>query len=114
MPLLRITTNKTIENEKLSELFKYASATVAEMLGKPETYVMVDFVFNPNMLFGGTTLSLAYLELKSIGLPSERTGDFSNILCKLMQEQLHIQEDRVYIEFSAAERHLWGWNASTF
>ncbi|MES9979986.1 MAG: phenylpyruvate tautomerase MIF-related protein, partial [Candidatus Thiodiazotropha sp. 6PLUC5] len=104
MPLLRITTNQTIEEDKLSELLKLASATVADMLGKPETYVMVDFVFNPNMLFAGTTASLAYLELKSIGLPNDRTGDFSNILCKLMLQQLHIPEDRVYIEFSAAER----------
>ena len=114
MPLLRITTNHSIEDEKLPELLKHASTTVAEMLGKPENYVMVDFVFNPNMMFGGSTDTLAYLELKSIGLPSDLTADFSNILCKLMQEQLDIPIERTYIEFSAAERHLWGWNSSTF
>lgn len=114
MPLLRITTNRAVEEELLSELLKRASATVAEMLGKPERYVMVDLVYNPNMMFSGTTANLAYLELKSIGLPSDRTGDFSSLLCKLIQQQLHIPEDRVYIEFSSAERHLWGWNSTTF
>ncbi|MCW4293115.1 MAG: phenylpyruvate tautomerase MIF-related protein [Candidatus Thiodiazotropha taylori] len=52
--------------------------------------------------------------MKSIGLPVDRTGDFSKLLCLLMQKQLQISEERVYIEFSSAERHLWGWNSATF
>ena len=114
MPLLRITTNKPVDQDQLPELLKQASTDVAGMLGKPERYVMVDFVFNPHMLFAGTSAALAYLELKSIGLPGERTGEFSEALCQLMQQQLHIPAERVYIEFSAAERHLWGWNSGTF
>jgi phenylpyruvate tautomerase PptA (4-oxalocrotonate tautomerase family) len=114
MPLLRITTNQSVDQDDLPALLKHASTSAAEMLGKPERYVMVDFVFNPHMLFSGTSASLAYLELKSIGLPGDRTGDFSRVLCELIEEQLHIPADRVYIEFSSAERHLWGWNAATF
>jgi phenylpyruvate tautomerase PptA (4-oxalocrotonate tautomerase family) len=95
-------------------VLKIASATVAEMLGKPERYVMVDFVHNPNMIFSGTSAITAYLELKSIGLPEDRTWDFSKSLCQLMQQQLYIPEERVYIEFSSAERHMWGWNSATF
>ncbi len=114
MPLLRITTNQAVDDERLKELLKIASATVAEMLGKPERYVMVDFVHNPRMIFSGSSAATAYLELKSIGLPVDRTGDFPKLLCLLMQRQLHIPEERVYIEFSSAERHLWGWNSATF
>ncbi|MCG8018118.1 MAG: phenylpyruvate tautomerase MIF-related protein [Candidatus Thiodiazotropha sp. 'RUGA'] len=114
MPLLRITTNRTVDDEQVKELLKIASATVAEMLGKAERYVMVDFVYNPHMIFSGNSANTAYLELKSIGLPVDRTGDFSKLLCLLMQKQLQITEERVYIEFSSAERHLWGWNSATF
>jgi phenylpyruvate tautomerase PptA (4-oxalocrotonate tautomerase family) len=114
MPLLRITTNQSVDDEKLKALLKIASATVAEMLGKPERYVMVDFVHNPHMIFSGTSATTAYLELKSIGLPVDRTGDFSKLLCQLMQQQMQIPEERIYIEFSSAERHLWGWNSATF
>ncbi|MEW8510880.1 MAG: hypothetical protein AB2608_08600 [Candidatus Thiodiazotropha sp.] len=32
----------------------------------------------------------------------------------MMEQQLAIPAERVYIEFSSAERHLWGWNATTF
>jgi phenylpyruvate tautomerase PptA (4-oxalocrotonate tautomerase family) len=114
MPLLRITTNQTVDDELLKTVLKSASTTVADMLGKPERYVMVNIVHNPHMIFSGSSDPTAYLELKSIGLPVDRTGDFSNQLCQLIQQQLQIPEERVYIEFSSAERHLWGWNSTTF
>ncbi|MCU7930435.1 MAG: hypothetical protein KZQ90_06515 [Candidatus Thiodiazotropha sp. (ex Codakia rugifera)] len=114
MPLLKITTNQVIDPDDLTSFIKLASETVAKMLGKPEGYVMVSLETNPHMLFAGTPAALAYLELKSIGLPAQKTTEFSQCLCELIQQQLDIPKQRVYIEFSNAERHLWGWNAGTF
>jgi phenylpyruvate tautomerase len=114
MPLLKITTNQEIPAEQQTVLLKTASENIANMLGKPERYVMVVVETNPAMCFAGETTPLAYLELKSIGLPADRTSEFSNFLCELMAAQLQIPADRIYIEFSDAERHLWGWNAATF
>lgn len=114
MPLLHITTNQAIESNHASDLIKLASSTVADMLGKPERYVMVSLEHNPHMLFAGSDDPLAYVELKSIGLPGDRTRDFSGALCTLIGQQLKIPTDRIYIEFSDAARHLWGWNGKTF
>ena len=114
MPLLHISTNQTIESSQASDLVKLASSSVADMLGKPEGYVMVRLEHNPHMLFAGSDAPLAYLELKSIGLPGDRTADFSSALCQLIGQQLKIPADRIYIEFSDAARHLWGWNGATF
>jgi phenylpyruvate tautomerase PptA (4-oxalocrotonate tautomerase family) len=114
MPLLNITTNRQFESTQSAALLKQASERVAAMLGKPERYVMVSLVHNPLMLFAGDDAPLAYLELKSIGLPGDRTAEFSQVLCDLLAHQLEIPPDRVYIEFSDAERHLWGWNSATF
>lgn len=114
MPLLTITTNQAFEAARADELLVEVSSAVADMLGKPERYVMVRLEYNPLMLFGGSEAPLAYLELKSIGLPGDRTADFSDTLCDLMEQQLDIPSERVYIEFSDAERHLWGWNGATF
>jgi hypothetical protein len=114
MPLLNITTNRQFESTQSVALLKQASERVAAMLGKPERYVMVSLVHNPLMLFAGDDAPLAYLELKSIGLPADRTAEFSQVLCDLLTHQLEIPPDRVYIEFSDAERHLWGWNSATF
>ncbi len=114
MPLLTITTNQEIDNSLSKSLLKQASETVATMLGKPERYVMVSLSYNPQMLFAGDDGALAYLELKSIGLPQDRTAEFSQILADLISQQLTIASNRIYIEFSDAERHLWGWNGKTF
>ncbi|MBT3048610.1 MAG: phenylpyruvate tautomerase MIF-related protein [Candidatus Thiodiazotropha sp.] len=114
MPLLKITTNRELDQGLIGDFLKQASTTVAEILGKPERYVMIGFEHNPQMLFAASGDSLAYLELKSIGLPDDQTRQLSQALCQLMEQQLAIPAERVYIEFSSAERHLWGWNATTF
>ncbi len=114
MPLLKIQTNREVPPEQRRPLLRQTSAKAAEILGKPERYVMVSLEHNPDMLFGGDAAPLAYLELKSIGLPRDRTGELSAVLCRLIQDTLEIPEERVYIEFADAERHLWGWNGGTF
>ncbi|MES9972593.1 MAG: phenylpyruvate tautomerase MIF-related protein [Candidatus Thiodiazotropha sp.] len=114
MPLLKITTNQSLDQDQTDALLKHASESVAAVLGKPEKYVMISLHHNPQMLFDGSSDLLAYLELKSIGLPDDQTRKISQSLCQLMEQQLAIPPERVYIEFSAAERHQWGWNSSTF
>ncbi len=114
MPLLRIQTNQPIEQGKQQGLLSKASQVVAEQLGKPERYVMVSLESNNTMLFAGSDSPLAYLELKSIGLPESRTTELSRALCGLMQQELGVAQDRVYVEFSDAPRKMWGWNGGTF
>lgn len=114
MPLLKITTSIEVEPALKMALLKSASESVSAMLGKPERYVMVLHESNPDMMFAGNSAPLAYLELKSIGLPGDRTAEFSQILCGIVNQKLAIPTDRIYIEFSDAERHLWGWDSATF
>lgn len=114
MPLLQIHTNQPLNADTQDTLLRRASALVAEQLGKPERYVMVRVIGGQAMLFAGSDAPLAYLELKSIGLPADATPGLSAALCSLIGEQLDIAQDRIYIEFSDAERHLWGWDGRTF
>jgi phenylpyruvate tautomerase PptA (4-oxalocrotonate tautomerase family) len=114
MPLLKIQTNTPMDADKKRALAASASRAVAGMLGKPERYVMVSIEENPAMLFAGSDEPLAYLELKSIGLPGNKTGDFSASLATLLGEHLGLPADRIYIEFADAPRSMWGWNGGTF
>lgn len=114
MPLLMLETNQELSEENQEQLLKQLSITTAEALGKPERYVMISLRHNSHMMFAGSRDPLAYLELKSIGLPADRTTELSNTLSNLVTSALDIAIDRVYIEFSDAERHLWGWNGGTF
>lgn len=114
MPVLSITTNRALPDDRRTESLAQLSRHVAALLGKPERYVMISYSHNPHMLFAGTDDPLAYLELKSIGLPHERTAEFSAALCREISALLAVSSDRIYIEFSDAERHLFGWNGGTF
>ena len=77
MPFLKIQTNQPLAEDTARQLAKKASALVATQLGKPESYVMTSVENNPAMTFAGTEEPLAFLELKSIGLPESSTAGTS-------------------------------------
>jgi len=103
-----------MEPDQRLSFMKTASKEVARMLGKPERYVMISLDTDGSMFFAGKEAPLAYLELKSIGLPDDRTRTFSSDLCRLVSGELDIPGERIYIEFTDAPRPLWGWNGATF
>ena len=114
MPYVQIQTNIDVKAEQQGTLLAKVSQTVAQALGKSESYVMVALEANTPMLFAGTDQPTAFLMLKSIRLPTENTHDLSQILCSFIEENLKIPKDRVYIEFINAQASLWGWNGGTF
>ena len=114
MPYLTIRTNQPLDADKQQALLQQSSAAVAQLLGKPESYVMVSIDADQPMLFAGSAEPLAYLELKSIGLPASATAELSAGLSQVVGDALAVAPNRIYIEFADAERHMWGWNGATF
>ncbi len=114
MPLLSIRTNVRLEAGEREKTLAEASRAVADMLGKPESYVMVYLEDDASLSFAGSREPAAWLELKSLGLPESETARFSQALCALAQERLGVAPSRTYIEFSSPARHMWGWDGRTF
>lgn len=112
MPLLEITTNTKVDNSL--NIAEQASALTADILGKPESYVMVKIQTEQTLIFAGNKEPAAHVKLKSLGLPEDKTADFSASICAFISEQLDINSARIYIEFANPERHMWGWNEKTF
>ena len=112
MPLLELTTNTTIDN--CQHIAQQASKLTAEILGKPESYVMVKIQPEQALIFAGTDEPAAHVKLKSLGLAENSTADFSEKICSFISSQLNINSARIYIEFSSPERHMWGWDGKTF
>ncbi len=112
MPVLSIQTNALVQDK--TNFLTQASLWVAEALSKPESYVMIHLSDDETMSFSGTTEPLAYVELKSLGLTSSQTAGLSKTLCAFLQKELQVDASRIYIEFSAPERAMFGWNSGTF
>lgn len=114
MPTLIIQTNVDTPPDQRGNILKDASSMVTGLLGKPESYIMVILKNSTDMLFAGDGTPLAYLELKSLGLPEDRTAEFSAALCDFVADRFGIAPERVYIEFASPPRHLFGWSRGTF
>lgn len=114
MPYLKLTTNIAISKEQSPKLLSQFSQLLAKETGKPERYVMVELMGDKDMLFGGSSEPLAYVECKSIGLSPQQAKSLSASISVLLANHLSIAAERVYIEFSNCPGNLWGWNGSTF
>ncbi len=115
MPLIKVQTSVSQpQKSEVETLLKDLSASLAQHLGKPESYVMTAFEDDVPMTFAGTTDPVCYMEIKSIGLPSDQTKTLSQDFCQKINQVLGVPINRIYIEFADAPRNMWGWNGTTF
>lgn len=112
MPFIKVQTNQKVEREE--EILKNLSAQMAEQLGKPEAYIMTALDADLKMTFGGSTEKTAFIEVKSIGLKQSMTEELSQFICEFLENELGIEQDRIYIEFADAPGAMWGWDGGTF
>lgn len=114
MPYLKIQTNLPLSEKAEETVMKSASALVARELEKPESFVMIALQADTPMLFAGTDEPVAFLELKSVGLPARKTKALSQVLCELVGQHLGIAKERVYVKFIDVNRGMWGWKGDVF
>jgi len=112
MPFIKVETNVTASDK--TGTAKALSSLAADLLGKPEKYVLAVFEDGKTLLHGGTAAPAAYVILDSIGLPEGKTGELSASICSFLESALGIPGDRVYIAFGNIEGRMFGWNGSTF
>ncbi len=112
MPLFELSTNTAIDDSQ--HIAEQVSKLTADILGKPESYVMVKIQPEQTLLFAGSDEPAAHVKLKSLGLPESNTADFSSRICSFINAELGINSARIYIEFASPERHMWGWDNRTF
>lgn len=113
MPLLAIDTNVDLDAEDRSAFLAEAGAAIAAALDKPQRVVMVSLK-SVALRFAETETPAAFVELRAIGLPEQRTAALSETICGLLQRRLDIPAERVFINFADVPRHLWGWDGRTF
>ena len=114
MPLLKLQTSVSVPQEKRVELVKALSKITAEGIGKPETYVMVT-LDECSACMAGEVGPAAFADIRSIGgLNSSVNRKISEQVCALLEGELGIAGDRVYLNFTEISAGNWGWNSSTF
>lgn len=114
MPLLALQTSVRLSSQQRYDLLAPLSQIVAECIGKPERYVMIT-VSEATMSMASAEGPAAFADIRSVGgLNNDVNCKLSERLCALLQSQLGIPPNRVYLNFTNVSGANWGWNSSTF
>ncbi len=100
--------------EEKRNILKAEFGKAIGILGKPESYLMINLLDNQDLYFGGKKLDKgAYIEVKVLGsVDSGASGKMTNELCRILDTQLGISGDKVYVSYWGTAN--WGWNGSNF
>ncbi len=114
MPLLRLETTVVLSDAQRQSLLPALSKLVADLIGKPEQYVMVSIV-PAAMLMSGQAGPAAWVEVRSIGGLTEAVNRrLSQQVCQLLGQVLKLEPKRIYLNFTDVDAAHWGWNGDTF
>eukprot|EP00088_Acartia_fossae_P017223 TRINITY_DN19757_c0_g1_i1.p1 TRINITY_DN19757_c0_g1~~TRINITY_DN19757_c0_g1_i1.p1 ORF type:complete len:123 (+),score=17.72 TRINITY_DN19757_c0_g1_i1:48-416(+) len=116
MPTLKIETNiKEADIKDMAGALKELSKAMAETTGKPETYVGVQIIPNQNMIFGGSDAPCGQAAFMCIGkMGVEENKKHAGALYPVIEKQLGIPSDRMYISFTDAPTSELGFKGTTF
>ena len=110
-----IDTKVTVQlSDRKKEEIKSALGKLIETLGKSENYLMVGIEDSYDLWFGGNKLDKgAYVAVSLLGdAPKECYEKMTEQVCNLMEEQLDIPGNAVYVTYHPVKD--WGWNGSNF
>jgi phenylpyruvate tautomerase PptA (4-oxalocrotonate tautomerase family) len=114
MPYLSLQTNASLSQEELKLLATKLAGIVSTELGKSLNYVQIHIQPDTFLSFSNSTDLTAFIDLRSLGFPTEKAQTLSETLCEILQQELSIPPERVFLNFQTIQRSHWGWNSRTF
>ena len=113
MPYIQTRTNVNISEEKKVKIKEMFGEAIS-ILRKSENWLMVEFVDESSMYFGGdNSKSIAYVEIKIYGNGnSEIFNQMTNKVTEILIGELGILPENIYVSY--LEYSNWGWNGSNF
>lgn len=112
MPYLELTTTQRVTDK--TALMHHLSACVSTELGKAETYMMVGLRDETPMLFAGNEEPCAQVLIRALNLKDEGVRTLAQALTTLVQAELGVDSQRLYIVFEDVEARKWAWDGRTF
>jgi phenylpyruvate tautomerase PptA (4-oxalocrotonate tautomerase family) len=114
MPLVCMYTSAELPSEEGQKaLLRDVSATTAQVLGKPEAYVMTRLAPRGAMTFAGSSAAACLIEVKSLGgLAGDAPGRLTGALSGIVQRSLGVPANRTFVVFTDVPGRLWGFDGS--
>ncbi len=114
MPFISITTNVTLTTQHEVRIKSEAARVMNDIAGKPEEWLMI--ALHPGTLLffqGASDPRTAYIEIKYVGaFAAEVKEKIVKGIAKLMQEEVGVSPDRLYIHFAGSSAADWAWSGT--
>jgi len=115
MPLVRLEITEKLQAEQRASLCASLSVLCAETIGKPEEYQMAIVLDGLTMQRSGRPGPVAFVDIRSIGGLTRKVNQIlSEKICRLLQQELGIPGDRVYLNMTDMPGDRWGHDGKTF
>ncbi|XP_066505630.1 macrophage migration inhibitory factor [Hoplias malabaricus] len=114
MPMFVVNTNVS-RNAVPEGLMPQLTQDLAKVTGKPANYMAIQIIPDQMMMFGGSSEPCAICSFHCIGkIGGSQNKQYSKLLMGILNKQLGISPDRIYINFFDMEAANVAWNNSTF
>ncbi len=108
MPFINISTNVKTSPEK-NAVLKQRLGSAIEILGKTESWLMIEIDDRRSMYFKGSDVPLVFADVSVFGHSTDdQCEKMTEEMCKIFNEELSVSPDRVYVKYSGTNQ--WGWN----
>lgn len=115
MPLIKIQTNIDVGAEKRLLLMNELSVALAELLDKPEAYVMIIIQDGLEMQLSGTVDPCVFMDVRQVGeISAEQVTNLSGKLSELVGNDIGVGAGRIYINFTDVPGNRWAFDGRTF
>lgn len=112
MPYIKTVTNTAIPADTM-EAIKTQLGKDALLIGKSESWLMVDFQEKSPLYFQGTNAPAAMVSVELYGTAGpDACARMTAAITKLLGSELNIPANRIFVKFQ--EYQHWGWNGSNF
>ncbi|MGN0612470.1 MAG: phenylpyruvate tautomerase MIF-related protein [Porcipelethomonas sp.] len=113
MPFINVKTNAKVPADKETSLKSALGQAITAIPGKSESWLMVGIEPEHILYFKGDNSPAAMVDVSIFGHADSSSYDnLTAEICKIINEQLSIEQSRIYIKYSEIEN--WGWNGSNF
>lgn len=114
MPLIRLTVSTPVPEATKNRVLTAMSGIVVKATGKPPAYMMATME-EGRIVMGGRSDPAAFADVRGIGgFTPPVNKQISKDVCELLQKELGIKPENVYLTFTDVAASSWGWNGGTF
>lgn len=111
MPFINTKTNISISKEQEQNI-KSKLRKAISILGKSESWLMLNFEDNNRMYFRGeNNFPMAFVAVDLYGRASSSSyNSLTSEITTILNEELGIDNDKIYVKYSEIDN--WGWNGN--